>query len=311
MHYTGELLSLLVAVSWTITAILSEYASKRMGSVVLNTYRMIIAIIFSFILFSVFLGSPLPAKGNLQAYSWMMLSGFVGYLICDYCLMKCYTIIGSRYGQLFMTLAPLSAAITAWITLGQELTNNNILAMVVTLVGICISILGRGEKHKIAVKLPLNGVLYAVAAGITQGLGLVISKIGMNYYEQDIPSEIMTDMPWMLPFCANFFRCIAGLMGFSLLLLIRRKGKSFVRSGKDKKALSATISTTIFGPFGGVALSLLALQYTSAGIASTIMAVTPIFILPATYFIFHQQVTWKSLIGAIVSVLGVSLFFLL
>ena len=65
------------------------------------------------------------------------------------------------------------------------------------------------------------------------------------------------------------------------------------------------------GPFLGVSFSLMAVQYTAAGIASTIMAMTPIIILIPSYYLFKQPITLKSIIGAIVSCIGVSLFFLL
>ena len=119
MQYVGELISIGVAFSWTATALLSEFGSKRMGNLTLNLMRMVIALVFSCIMFWAFSGSPLPAGASNEAYLWMMLSGLVGYVIGDFCLFQCYIIIGSKFGQLFMTLAPITAAIMAWFTLGQ------------------------------------------------------------------------------------------------------------------------------------------------------------------------------------------------
>ena len=78
----------------------------------------------------------------------------------------------------------------------------------------------------------------------------------------------------------------------------------------DKKGLTVATATTIFGPFVGVGFSLMAVQYTAAGIASTLMAMTPIIILLPSYWLFHEKITWKALVGAVISVVGVSLFFL-
>ena len=69
-------------------------------------------------------------------------------------------------------------------------------------------------------------------------------------------------------------------------------------------------ATTIFGPFVGVGFSLMAVQYTSAGIASTLMALTPIIIILPSYWLFGQKITWKAVLGAVISCIGVSLFFL-
>ena len=115
--YLGELISLGVAFSWTATALLSEFGSKRLGNLTLNVLRMGLTLLFSLVLFGMVTGSMLPPGASTEAAGWMLLSGLVGYVIGDFCLFQCYIIIGSRYGQLFMTLAPLSAALMAWSTM--------------------------------------------------------------------------------------------------------------------------------------------------------------------------------------------------
>jgi len=304
MTYLGELISIGVAFSWTATALLSEAGSKRLGNLTLNVLRMALALFFSIVMFWVVMGSPLPSGGSAEAYGWMLLSGLVGYVIGDFCLFQCYIIIGSRYGQLFMTLAPLAAAWMAWITLGQEMNAMSIAAMLITLTGIGLSVLGRGEHHKLSLKLPLNGVLYAIGAAVCQGVGLVLSKIGMDHYDTTaIPA-------WLIPFSANFFRCIAGIIGFTLLLYVREGFTPLREALHDGKGMTMAVATTIFGPFVGVGFSLMAVQYTSAGIASTLMALTPIIIILPSYWLFHQPITWRAVVGAALSVIGVSLFFM-
>ena len=304
MTYLGELISIGVAFSWTATALLSEYGSKRLGNLTLNVLRLSLALLFSMLLFWAVQGSPLPAGGTMEAYGWMLLSGLVGYVVGDFCLFQCYIIIGSRYGQLFMTLAPLAAALTAWVTLGQQMTAMSIVAMLLTLLGIAISVLGRGEHHRVSLKLPLNGVLFAVGAAVCQGVGLVLSKIGMDHYE----AEAIPD--WLVPFSANFFRCVAGVAGFTLLLYVREGFSPLREALADRKGMTVATATTIFGPFVGVGFSLMAVQYTSAGIASTLMALTPIIIILPSWWLFRQPITWKAVVGAVISCVGVSLFFM-
>jgi drug/metabolite transporter (DMT)-like permease len=305
MTYLGELISIGVAFSWTATALLSEFGSKRLGNLTLNVLRMALALAFSLVLFWVATGEPLPAGATTEAKGWMLLSGLVGYVMGDFCLFQCYILIGSRFGQLFMTLAPLAAALTAWMTLGQQMTPVSIVAMLVTLFGIGISVLGRGERHRVSLKLPLDGVLFAIAAAVCQGVGLVLSKIGMDHY------ETVAGMPeWLVPFSANFYRCVAGIVGFTVLLYFRDGMGPLREALHDRKGLAVATATTIFGPFVGVGFSLMAVQYTAAGIASTLMAMTPIIILLPSYWLFHERITWRAVIGAVISVIGVSLFFL-
>ncbi len=308
MAYIGELISIGVAFSWTATALLSEFGSKRLGNLTLNVLRMGLALLFSLVLFGVVTGNPLPAGVPAEACGWMLLSGLVGYVIGDYCLFQCYILIGSRFGQLFMTLAPLSAALMAWITLGQQMKPMSIVAMLVTLFGIGISVLGRGNHHMVSLKLPLNGVLFAIGAAMCQGIGLVLSKIGMDHYDVAAMAKAGVS-EWLIPFSANFYRCIAGIIGFTILLYFRDGIGHLREAMHDRKGLSVAIVTTIFGPFVGVGFSLMAVQYTAAGIASTLMAMTPIIILLPSYWLFHEKITWKAVLGAFISVIGVSMFF--
>lgn len=304
MAYLGELISIGVAFSWTATALLSELGSKRLGNLTLNVLRMALALLFSVVLFWVVIGTPFPTGISTAACGWMLLSGLVGYVIGDFCLFQCYIIIGSRYGQLFMTLAPLAAAFMAWITLGQQMSLMSIFAMLITLAGISISVLGRGEHHRVSLKLPLSGVLFAIGAAVCQGVGLVLSKIGMDHYDS-------TQMPaWLIPFSANFLRCIAGVIGFTILLYFKEGLQPLRDAIHDRKGIMVATATTIFGPFVGVGFSLMAVQYTSAGIASTLMALTPIIIILPSYWLFRQPITWRTVLGAVISVIGVSLFFL-
>lgn len=211
-----------------------------------------------------------------------------------------------------MTLAPPTAAIAGWIILGEKMQLQGILGMLVTLTGIGISVLNKGGaegKGKLSLKLPLKGVLLGIGAGIGQGIGLVLSKVGMNFYEAAIPSGEEAVVA-MLPFASTFMRAVTGAIGFLGVMILQKKLGTLVTAAKDKKGMNAAFWATFTGPFIGVSLSLMAVRYTEAGIASTLMALTPVFILWPAHLVFGQKVTFKEVIGAIISVAGVSLFFI-
>lgn len=346
--YLGEIISLGVAVSWTVTAMASEVATKRMGTVVANVWRMLFAMLCSAVLCWFLLGSPLPVHASATTWGWLLLSGVVGYFFGDWCLFNSYIWMGSRYGQLFMTLAPMFAALAAWVSLGQVLSLGNVVAMFVTLSGIAISVIGRSqgaERHersgiasriplvgsatRLRLSLPWQGVLYGIGAGMGQGFGLVLSKIGLDAYTRDVPAALLPDVVNDLPFSANMIRCVAGLICFSSWYFLHSRlrsrrhpsadtssantppQKTLTAGLHDVKGMRMLLLAVLFGPFLGVGFSLMAVQYTAAGIASTLMATTPIIILLPSWYFFHQPITAKVVAGAIISVIGVSLFFLI
>ena len=169
--------------------------------------------------------------------------------------------------------------------------------------------MNKGASRSVSLKLPLKGVLYGIGAGVGQGVGLVLSKVGMNCYEAIIPAHETTVME-LLPFASTFMRAATGMIGFLLVMGMQKKFHTLWYSMKDLKGIGAAMGATITGPFIGVSLSLMAVQYTEAGVASTLMALTPILILWPSHFFFKQQVTIKEIAGACISVIGASLFFI-
>lgn len=320
--FIGEIIALFVAVAWTATALFAEVGSKRMGSLPLNTVRMTMSLILLVLTLWLTMGVPYPRYADGGTWGWLLLSGVVGYVVGDYCLMQGYILIGSRFGQLFMTLSAPTAALTGRLLLGERMGWLALVGMVVTLSGIAMSILSKKGDH-VDLGLPRRGVFFASMAGICQGFGLVLSKIGLQHYDAAIAASgadpqaavegALLPLPLFLsvPFAATMIRATIGLAGFFLVLRLfdRQWRQKLSHAVHDRKAMWCVFWATIFGPFVGVSASLLATQYTSTGIAQTLFALTPVLIIAPAAWLFHQRVTPRQIIGAVVSVAGVCLFF--
>ena len=238
--YLGESIALAVAVSWTVCALLSETVSRRLGAHVVNVLRMVLSLLFIGALLWVCTGSPLPPRADATTWGWLLASGFVGYVFGDYCLFNAYLLIGSRFGQLFMTIAPAVSAVAGWLLLGEQLSAQALAGMAVTTTGIAVSILGRGapdeedegrRRRKVRLNLPTRGVLLGIGAGVGQGLGLTLSAVGLHHYAADWAHGAASTAPaaaehlrWLLPFAATQMRAVAGLPGFLLILFLAGKG---------------------------------------------------------------------------------------
>lgn len=311
MNHLGEIISLGVAVSWTITAWYADKASRRVGAMVTNVLRLVLATLFLGLLLWITIGRPYPIYANQEAWFWLSLSALVGYVFGDYCLFNSYLYIGPRFGQLMMTLAPPMAAIAGWIMLKETLSLKSIFAMGITLCGIAISILSRDSGKHFKLDLPLKGILLGIGAGVGQGVGLVLSKIGMGHYSEAIPADAHGQMEWVLPFASTMIRAIVGGIGFLIILSLRGGFGKLVSAVKDPVSIKYASIITLFGPAVGVSLSLMAVRYANAGIASTLMALTPVIILVPEVLINKKKIRLKEVIGLAISITGVALFFLL
>lgn len=294
-HY-GEFAALLTAFFWTITALSFESASLKIGSLSVNIIRLVMGLfflgIFNFISRGIFFPTDAPAFN----WIWLSLSGLVGFVLGDLFLFKSYTIIGSRFSMLIMTLVPPITTLFSWIIIGERLKLLHFIGMSLTFSGIAIAIFSRKARgERLSLKLAPAGILFALGGAVGQALGLVLSKIGLRDYD---------------PFAATQIRIIAGIAGFSVLITIISRWGSVFNSLRNGPAIKATGLGAFFGPFLGVSFSLIAVKYTEAGIAATIMALVPVLIIPPAIILYKQKVTVAELAGAVISVCGVGVFFI-
>ena len=289
--HIGEIASLLTAVCWTFSAIYFEKAGRRIGSLSVNIIRIFLGVIFLGITTTLTRGMFFPMDATPYNWFWLGLSGIVGFFLGDLFLFKSYTIIGSRTSQLVMSLAPMITAIIGWFFLHEILEIKSIIGIIVSVAGIMIAIAGR----KLKLKVPIKGFIYAIGGTLGQAVGLILSKQGMGDYDAIAATQI---------------RAIVGFAAFAVLVTFMKRWKRVLITITDKKGMKATTIGAIFGPFIGVALSLYAVQHTSTGIASALMALTPIFIIVPSAIMFKEKITAPQVIGAVISIIGASIFFL-
>ncbi len=232
---------------------------------------------------------------TLHNWIWLGLSGIVGFILGDYFLFSSYPMIGSRMAMLLMTLAPPTAAFFGWVFLGETMTLKGLAGMVLVMTGIAIAVWNKPNgQEKIKLKYPLKGLLFGVLGAMGQGGGIVLSKYGMGSYNA---------------FASNQIRVIVAMIGFTLIITVIGKWKNVAGTLKNPPALRGIVTGSIFGPFLGVSFSLLAVQLVNAGIAATLMAMVPVFIILPSVVLYKQKVNLAEIVGAILSVIGVSLFF--
>lgn len=301
-NYFGEIAGLLAAVFWTITALAFESAGKKVGSLAVNLIRLVMAFFMIGIYSWAVRGFFFPTDATAYNWKWLAISGLVGFVIGDLLLFQSYLIIGARVAMLLMALAPPFAAFIGWLMLGEVLTPMNWLGMVITMTGIVVVIL-KSEKseengavtRKLKSNYSLPGILLALGGALGQAAGLVISKKGMGGYDA---------------FSATQIRVLAGIAGFSVLFFFIKRWHKVGAALKNTSAMKRITLGAVFGPFLGVSFSLLAVQHTQTGIAATLMAIVPVLIIPPSIFLFHEKVNWKEILGALITVGGVALFFL-
>lgn len=290
----GELAALMTALFWTFTSLSFEFAGKRIGSLSVNILRLVLASVILTVINFFMTDGFSSVSMDLQSIGLLFLSGLIGFVIGDLFLFQAFVLIGARISMLIMALSPPMTALLGFLMLKEAMKPLSIVAMLVVFSGIALVVTGKGENNSLVIKHPLKGLLYALLGAFGQALGLIFSKLGMKAYS---------------PFLATEIRVIAGIVGFTVLITLMKKWGDVRSAFSAGKALIGVATGTIFGPVLGVTFSLIAVQNTQAGIAATLMSITPVLIIPISIYILKEKIYLKEFIGALIAVSGVALMF--
>jgi drug/metabolite transporter (DMT)-like permease len=297
VNYLGELAALGTSLTFAVNSVLFTAAGRKVGSVVVNRVRLILAFGFLAAAHLLFEGALFPAGAGNERWLWLGLSGVVGLVLGDAFLFQAFVWVGPRISMLMMSLAPIIAALTAWLLLGEALTALQILGVGLTIGGLIWVILENNTRQDPADRDYLKGILFGLGGAAGQAVGLVLAKRGLGGA--------------FSPLSGNFIRMGTAMVIMWGYTLGRGQGRATVRSvTQDRRAFGFIAGGAFIGPFVGVSLSLLSLQYADVGVASTLMGLSPIFLLPISYLFLEERFGWGAVAGTVLALSGVALLFM-
>jgi drug/metabolite transporter (DMT)-like permease len=299
--YLGELAALGAATLWSFSSLLFTIAGRHVGAMAVNRVRLVFAVLLVGSMHWALYGQPFPATAEPFRFLWLGLSALIGLVIGDGLLFQCYLLVGPRIGVLLLSLAPVFSTAFAWVFLGEKLSPPELAAMTMALAGVTWVVLERGRRvsaHPGSGRQYALGILFGVGSAMCQAANLVIAKPGLA---GGFPALSATMIRMSL--AATFMWLWAAAIG--------EAGRTIRRVRGDGVAARALLGGAFAGPFLGVWLSMIAIQSSRVGIASTLMAMTPVLSLPLVRFVLHEQVTWRAVAGTVVAMAGVAAMILL
>jgi drug/metabolite transporter (DMT)-like permease len=297
----GEIAALAVSFCWSLTSIQFTLAGRRIGSQVVNRLRLLLAVVGLSLAHLLLHGELWPVHAGRFRWGWLGLSGVIGLVLGDGSLFQAFLLIGPRRAMLLMTLVPVISALLAWGWLGEALQPAEIGAVLLTVGGVAWVVSERqrdpaqgapagGEHHQAL------GVLLGLGGALGQALALVTAKRGLV---GDFPS-----------LSATLIRMLVASGAIWVLALARGQVEATWRALGDRGARLSLLGGSLTGPFAGVWLSMVAVQHAHVGIASTLMTLSPIILIPLERRIFHTRVSPRSIVGTVVALAGATVIFL-
>ncbi|MDY0120097.1 MAG: DMT family transporter [Clostridiaceae bacterium] len=298
-QHIGEIAAIITALCWALNGVAFEAAGRRVGAMAVNYLRIVFALILLSLTAWVTRGLFFPVDASASTWLWLVLSGFVGFVLGDMFLFEAFLLIGSRVSMLIMAMAPPLAALIGYLVMDETITGLGLLGIFIIMAGISLVIMGRNadtNAEGLRSRLSPKGLFYAFLGALGQALGLILSKIGMGGTYNAI--------------AATQIRAFTAVISLTIVVTIQKKWPAIRYAFTEKRALRNIATGAVIGPFIGVTLSLVALQYTSTGIVSSLNSLSPVFIIPISMIVFKEKVMPKEVIGAILSVAGVMVLFL-
>lgn len=294
--------SLLTTLLFSLSVVFANKSIAHLGSAKANLSRLALAAAL-LALYAHLFGIGLHGAGVW----YFLFSGVIGFGLGDLALFQTIPRLGSRL-TILMTqcLAAPLAALIEWLWLGTTLTALQIGCGLTILIGVAIAVAPKEHAHRPPAVLRW-GLVYGFFSALGQGWGAVISR---KAFEVDqLAGLSITGVN------AAYQRILGGLAvaGIAFILL---GGKFDLTSPTDeaaqpnepnrwRKATPWIVLNALCGPTLGVSCYQWALGEQPTGIVLSIVATTPLAIMPFTFLLEGDRPTWRSLVGAVIAVAGV------
>ena len=295
--YLGEIIALATAVCWAATSLFFTIAGKRVGSQLVNRVRLPLAAFLLAITHLFWQGEVLPIHVEPFRWGWLGLSAISGLVLGDAMLFQAFVLIGARLSMLLMTLVPVISTLLAWVFLGETLSPLEIAAIIVTVGSVAWVVSEQRNSNSVSgsPRSHVIGVLCGIGGATGQALGLILSKRGM-----------VGDFPAL---SASLMRLSVASVVIWLWALSQGQLRPTIEALRIKRARWAILGGTVVGPFIGMTLSLAAVQLAPVGIASTLMALAPVILLPLAHWVLKERITQRAIVGTVVAMVGVAMIF--
>ena len=295
MAYMGEIAAIGAAIVWALATWIYGQFGHCFSALQLNIVKGIVA---SMMMLVVMPFLPMPEFEMSQNHFFILaFSGVIGIAIGDSAYFAALKRIGANKTLLLESLAPPLSGVLALMFLGAALTLQSWLGVIITTLAVTFVVFQPSNSGQ---KTAWSGIGFGLVASVCQASGVVISHYAL----------VAGDIP---PLLGALIRLSIGVMAVMALIPFVEK-KPFSSMNSNLKAMTTIDKTWLLGAiFVGTFLALwlqqVALKHANPAIAQTLLATSPVFIL-VIYALKGEKVSKQSLLGTIVAVGGISLFFL-
>jgi drug/metabolite transporter (DMT)-like permease len=284
----GETAALLSAALWAFGSIIYSRIGKTLPPLWLNLFKGTTAI--AFLIITTTLTHTIPNLPTI-ATPMLLLSGAIGIGIGDTAYFGAINRIGPRRCLMLKALAPAIGSLLSWLWLKETLSPVALLGMALTSLGITWVVSERTAATETP-KANTIGILLGLTAAITEGIGAVLSHAALT--------QLAVDPLW-----SAILRLTGGVTLLLPAILYQTLQHNIPRNINWGRIVIHIAIAAFFTTYIGIWLQQIALQRVPTGIAQTLGATSPLFILPMVA-LMGERVSRRAIAGALLAFTGVA-----
>jgi drug/metabolite transporter (DMT)-like permease len=230
-------------------------------------------------------------------WGWLAISAVLGLVLGDAFLFRAFVLVGPRLGMLLLSTAPIYSTLFGWLLFRERITPLELGGIALAVWGVAWVVTERqAEQAAVETNDYRRGIGFGLAAALGQVANLVTARYGL-----------VGNFPTL---SATIIRILVAAGVVWAFVLLRGQGRHTLEQWHDRRAVLMMLGGSIVGPFLGIWLSLIAIQNAPLGIASTLMALPPVLLIPLEYLLYRRRVSARGIVGTLVAMAGVALILL-
>ena len=292
--FRGEVAALGAAFIWAAASIVYTGVGRQLSPLVLNLVKGLIAIALLFLTL-LFLGKLLPSV-SLMPVLLLLLSGVIGIGIGDTAYFAALNSLGARRALVLESLSPPLGAFLALVFLQEQLAPLAWLGIGLTIAGVTWVVMERSpQPNGTLTHPPLRGIIAGLVAAAGQAIGAVLSRAALAGTDVD-------------PLWSTLIRLLAGILMLLIWFSAQKHPIQKLAPLRSRRLWGIVIMAAFASTYLGIWLQQIALKYAPTGIAQSLSATSPLFVIPFA-IATGEKVSLRAVFGAAIALAGVWLLF--
>ncbi|MBW4614979.1 MAG: DMT family transporter [Desmonostoc vinosum HA7617-LM4] len=272
------------AASWAIGSILFKQLGEHIPPLAMTLAKGAVSVIL------LSLALVFTGYNDIQSQALILLifSGLLGISLGDTFFFEALQDLGPHALVMLLMIGEVLTVFLAVFLLGETPT-------LIAWFGIALVIFGIGVvlSAKLSGEMQFSkwrGIAFGLLSVLCMSISMIVAKKGLE--------SVSTIQ-------ATFIRMLSGTTGILFFGTVTQRLGRWMIPFRDRNLVYFFLVSVCVITFGGFWLSLVAIKYVDVSVANTLGSTEPLFILPLAAIFLKEKIAFRSVLGTILTLIGI------